>query len=1603
MAEETTIENKIKFTEEGIDKVTKKIEKLGEGLESVASQADKIVEAFEKLGKTNIKVENFNKSQNKIQVGRSSMIWNPGSKKSSEQTESQRRKLDSLLQQEIENKRQQNIKLEKINQNYERILRQQQQELNNGRINAKARLENAKFKNSAENKRNLEANSAQREALYGFYKYKGEHPEEFVSNIHNAKYQLGNGLNNVGKLMSTTGIVGRLTGDSLSILGQSLKSPALGLGAAMTVATKAVKDFSVAATQSYAEIQSIQTNLGVVFPSQVQADAAFGDIAKYAVKSPFGVKETSELAILLKQSGTYATDLMDTLKMLGDTAGGNMEKMKRIANNYAQIVSIGKASMLDMRQFAYAGIPIFEAVSKELKVSQTELRKMISDGKVTSDIIEKVFKDLTGINGIFENATQKGAETLKARLQNLNDAKTLALAEMGEFGVNLGERTGKDSYALRGVGLAENIYQGIQKWANGKNIEHDINVISTRQDKIEELERLIEYNRNNGNEDLARTLEQALNKELGKRSLDAERATYASSYDYKKAAYDELIAQGKLFDENMIEEAAKRAAANLNMDSSNFNFNSFIAERNRILGNGEFANQSYLENKIKEIEKDQHNLKLANKDGSELIPFYGIIEMLKNPYKDASDEQIQSKLIANEVALEELTTALEALKMAATVTTTELKYYRERENINSQQSVYDTAGKKTAETGSALSYVSEIREAMSKTPEAQERALQEQRKNWENTISLMKEINGNLDNVGNLDITKLSYQQFSRYFNSGAIEAGRKLNIVNTEDKQAMRADRTILEAQYKAVNQEIEKQLSGDLKESFRNAFGTLSRAGRGLNDEDYLNVFNRTFDEQNKLLQKAFNNTEDKGQKELYENLMNYLKSVTIQWNGDRSVLNADIDQIMRSSGNVFIPLWKRILGSATGISPNVMSSTRETLDWYSNDVAIRNRTSGVLSSMLRTGGSVSDVQSLLKTSGSLKQLRGDTGGTYQIDWRATNKAVEDFALKLSSTTDVITAYKNGLQAEMDTYINLMSEGLTSAETQDLKNGKMISAKRYGELEKDYGSQLVNAFGEVLKSSEGLTVTVKDGKFIDERGNEIAQENVILTGNLFTVIESKMNELSGKIATASLQEANNQMLSKMVAGGKTAFYGQQLLSQTGTFTESRDITRFALENPEYLNSVMSAAINELIKNPKFQTNGKPLFKNENDVFMAANTSIDGRNKIALEMVNEALDEFYYQAGVLLKTTKNGSNILDLYENSDNYLADDKFLTDIANTSSKKNWFLGNYLGEEERKRIKDPDTSRKGMLENVLFGSNVLKEAGYTGDSTVKELAAYKGIEEGSLRAVTAQKALTNAIKEGSQALMDLAKTTSKSMFMKPFEAMGDSLITGNNALDTMKAGLKEVGAQMLQNMGATMADTGFKIAGAGALSKNWGMVAGGLALAAAGGFASGLGSAVTDAKNNTDNKDESAKLETLTDQLKKLLEQARSDALYYENNLRHKTALGTNKKFSYQSVNDMILTPHGNFSTAPDDYIIATKQPQALGTSKGPQVVTVQPVINPIVYNNSQAQVKQEQLVNDDGSIDVITYIEDAIADFIASPKGDEAFAARQARTNGRRSVM
>lgn len=215
------------------------------------------------------------------------------------------------------------------------------------------------------------------------------------------------------------------SGTGLSVILGGLAKGAVG-------ATKALWDFAKGSIDAYKQIESLKVNLEVVFGNKTEAGAMFDELASYAVKSPFSVASTEQFAIQLKQSGVSATNLLDTLKMIGDTAGGNEEKMKRIANNYAQIQANGKANTRDLREFATAGIPIYAELARLMDTSVQGVRELAEEGKITNSVIEKVFKNMTNKGGVFYQSVEKGAKTLQARTVNYEDIKMMSQAEVGE-------------------------------------------------------------------------------------------------------------------------------------------------------------------------------------------------------------------------------------------------------------------------------------------------------------------------------------------------------------------------------------------------------------------------------------------------------------------------------------------------------------------------------------------------------------------------------------------------------------------------------------------------------------------------------------------------------------------------------------------------------------------------------------------------------------------------------------------------------------------------------------------------------------------------------------------------------------------------------------------------------------------------------------------------------------------------------------------------------------------------------------------------------------------------------------------------------------------
>ena len=1450
----------------------------------------------------------------------------------------------------------------------------------------------------------------------------------------NWKYQAGRGLQNLGGIVGGMGTGGRLIGLGLDTAGSLLKAPALGASAAIVNLAKGISDLGKEAVKAFAEIESIKTQLGVVFSNQTQANTMFGEISQYAVKSPFGVQQTSELAVLLKQSGVYASDLMNTLKMIGDTAGGNMEKMKRIANNYAQIVSIGKASMLDMRQFAYAGIPIFEAVSKELGVSQQELRKLISDGKVTSDIIEKVFKDLTGINGIFENATEKGAKTLKARLQNLQDAKQLAFAAGGEWLTKLGTQSGNDSYTNQVVSWLEKIYQDIRDTVDTRNIEKSVKAIEERESRVKLYQDLIEKYADNPR--MASIFAQALGVELQKRSKEQDRATYEASYQNKTRLAEDTYKQWGVSNWDELKQLSDIISMN--------GRNQYRGGRNSVTGGGVLNSTNYAT-----------GLEFARSKG------YNIEDIYNMPDSDFK------------VLAESINEAVKAINGLKEVTDTEIKYHLESNTLQAQQLAYDQENKRASGTKSLNTSFQELLELQKSDKEYQRKQEEERKKRLQSAQDILKTLATKADESGNLDVTKLSLADYTKYNSLGAFTSGRKLNVVNG-DGTANSEDVALLKTQFNHFMNEGLKTIGATDQKTAAALVKEMSSLNGNLSDTDYLEKFSGVLNNVKNILKGA--NLPEAVRNSIYESIIGSTYTHELTVGGQ----NVDLSKLLNISKTEFIPLWKRILSGATGLTTNGMTDTWSTMSNYRDDMAVRNMTSGVLTATMKSMG-IDKAMSLMRTKSAV-QLAGDSGKTFQIDWQATRKAIKDFSTQLSASTEVITAYKKGLEDELNTYEQLVAAGYTQAESTDLGSQKFVSTKQLEKLANGNSSQLVNAFGEVIKTKSGLTyntsdITFENGKMFDKLGNEINEE-VQITGKLFEFIKGELPRLYNELHEANVAELNNSLIKKMFNEISATSYLERYISNKGVNKQ----TILASQNQDYISSYLNSQLTaykslkdaddkqlndeekniKKLMNKKFNGFSISSLSNE-DFYLTAMTAPDRIKQLETQ-------KSYYNSKET-KTEEDKKTIQRLDDNINGLkaiieLIDKSFSNMSINLSnimesSESSTLLGKIFTKQRDEAVLNDYIASRQFSKYGLADQTSLRPRDYTGErgarnkrfelltgtelkydredylaQAVKDPTFRKktneqrytewlggGYKEGPLEllpednesilkmtneelakmlttseqiAVTWEKS-SGELAEGFQNIgmqgSEMLRNFTSSAITSTFETWGKYLGNSSKASEEIEKNLQSLSAGMFKNMGQMVTQAGLSLAISSIGDK--GKVMAGLAIAAAGGGLSFLGG-MLDQDNDDDKEDDTyQKLLKVKQDLADLLKQAREDAIYYENTVRHKKAISANDYLT-KSVHDAIITPRGDVvTTDPKDYLIATKTPKTLVGSGAPTIN-----FNVIDKSTGIKVTQQKSTYNEDtNSIDFEAIIESKVQEVIATSKGDDAFAARQARINGR----
>ena len=171
-----------------------------------------------------------------------------------------------------------------------------------------------------------------------------------------------------------------------------------------------------------------------------EADKLFGQIKNLAIESPFTFSEMVRNTKQLVAYGIEEDKVYDTTKRLSDISAGLGVSVERLALAFGQVKARGWLDAKELRQFAYAGLPLTSKLStyytkEEGKdVSPADVMKMIKQRQVAFTDVQKVLWGLTDKGGQFYNMQEVLTDTLLGKFNKLKDAWDIMLSDFTNGG-----------------------------------------------------------------------------------------------------------------------------------------------------------------------------------------------------------------------------------------------------------------------------------------------------------------------------------------------------------------------------------------------------------------------------------------------------------------------------------------------------------------------------------------------------------------------------------------------------------------------------------------------------------------------------------------------------------------------------------------------------------------------------------------------------------------------------------------------------------------------------------------------------------------------------------------------------------------------------------------------------------------------------------------------------------------------------------------------------------------------------------------------------------------------------------------------------------------
>lgn len=229
--------------------------------------------------------------------------------------------------------------------------------------------------------------------------------------------------------------LGGALGSNIRIAGE------LGAAMASLYSVHQIKEFLSNVVEIGGELEHQKIALDTIYGDPGKTTTLFNQIKGLARQSPFGVMDLTKNIKQLSAYGVAYNEVYDTAKRLADISAATSVDINRLILAFGKTKNRTFLDGLEAKQFAYANIPIYDALSKKLTelegkfVSVKDVMGRIKKREIGFDMVKEILWDMTDEGGKFFNMQEKLAGSVKTSWKLVRDNIELMFGEIAESSV----------------------------------------------------------------------------------------------------------------------------------------------------------------------------------------------------------------------------------------------------------------------------------------------------------------------------------------------------------------------------------------------------------------------------------------------------------------------------------------------------------------------------------------------------------------------------------------------------------------------------------------------------------------------------------------------------------------------------------------------------------------------------------------------------------------------------------------------------------------------------------------------------------------------------------------------------------------------------------------------------------------------------------------------------------------------------------------------------------------------------------------------------------------------------------------------------------------